>query len=72
MENSPKIFFRTNHNYAVNNKDNNYISNEVVEVINKVENIDVVDISKESIEIVKSNIKKARVENESTVLKIEN
>lgn len=25
MENSPKIFFRTNHNYAVNNKDNNYI-----------------------------------------------
>lgn len=25
MENSPKIFFRTNHNYAVNNKDNNYV-----------------------------------------------
>ena len=25
MNNSPKIFFRTNHNYAVNNKDNKYI-----------------------------------------------
>lgn len=24
MNQSPKIFFRTNHNYAVNNKDNNY------------------------------------------------
>ena len=51
--------FGSDMNYKVGiiNKDNNYISNQVVEAINEVENIDVVDISKESISIVKSNIK---------------
>ena len=45
--------FGSDMNYKVGiiNKDNNYISNEVVEAINKVENIDVVDISKENYEM---------------------
>ena len=40
-----------NNKVGIINKDNNYISNEVVEAINKVENIDVVDISKENYEM---------------------
>ena len=45
--------FGSDMNYKVGiiNKDNNYISNEGVEAINKVENIDVVDISKENYEM---------------------
>ena len=45
--------FGSDMNYKVGiiNKDNNYISNQVVEAINEVENIDVVDISKENYEM---------------------